>query len=301
MTGLTGTTVTVCICTYKRPELLRRALAAVAEQDTRGSFTYSIVVVDNDARQSAAEVVKAFGRGSTTQTTYDVETVPNIARARNRAVAHAAGEYVAFMDDDEVPAPDWLGNLMAARAAYHADGVLGPVRPAFDRPPPTWVVRGGFCERPEYATGRWLDWRQTRTGNVLVRRHVLAEFRPPFRPDFGNGGEDQDFFRRAMARGYRFVWCNEAVVHEVVPPERWRRRYMWRRALLRGQNERLLLSPKSLARSLVAVPVYLFAVPLSVLGGQHRVMHYSVRLLDHVGKLLGALGLKPLGTKYLQG
>ena len=40
--------VSVCICTYKRPVLLKRLLEGLGEQDTSGLFTFSIVVVDND-------------------------------------------------------------------------------------------------------------------------------------------------------------------------------------------------------------------------------------------------------------
>jgi cellulose synthase/poly-beta-1,6-N-acetylglucosamine synthase-like glycosyltransferase len=232
---------------------------------------------------------------------YDVEPEQNIALARNRAVARATGDYVAFVDDDELPAPDWLQQLMAARASNSADGVLGPVRPLFDRPPPPWVVRGGFCERAEHGTGAWLHWRQTRTGNVLLTREVLAALQPPFRREFGNGGEDQDFFRRAMAAGYRFVWCNEAVVHEVVPRERWKRTYLLKRAFLRGQNERLLLNAPSIAKSLLAVPLYALLLPILFMLGQHLFMKYSIRLLDHTGKLFAALGLSLVGERYLSG
>ena len=56
----------------------------------------------------------------------------------------------------------------------------------------------------------------------------------PFRPEFLTG-EDQDFFRRMIDRGHVFVWCDEAVAYEVVPPVRWRRTFMLRRALLRGR------------------------------------------------------------------
>jgi succinoglycan biosynthesis protein ExoM len=89
------------------------------------------------------------------------------------------------------------------------------------------------------------------------------------------------------------------VVYEVVPPERCRRSYMLKRALLRGQNERHLLQARSLAKSIIAVPLYAMLLPFLLLLGQHLFMRYSIRLLDHTGKLAAALGLRPLGEKYL--
>jgi succinoglycan biosynthesis protein ExoM len=299
MTAVSISTIAVCICTHKRPHLLRRTLEQLEAQATFGRFTYSIVVSDNDRLQSAKPVVTTFSAASSIPTSYCVEPEQNIALARNKAIAIAKGDYVAFIDDDELPARDWLATLLSACEVHDADGVLGPVRPFFDQPPPNWLIRGRFCERPEHRTGQRLHWKQTRTGNALVKKKLLDRTQPPFRREFGNGGEDQDFFRRMIHAGHRFVWCNEAVVYEVVPPERWRRSYLLRRALLRGQNERLLLNARSISRSIAAVPLYALLLPFLLPLGQHLFLRYLIRLLDHAGKLLAAIGLQPVGTRYL--
>ena len=135
----------------------------------------------------------------------------------------------------------------------------------------------------------------------MFRRAILDGIAEPFDPRYGNGGEDQDFFRRMMQRGGKFVWCNEAPVLEVVPPERWKRRYMLRRALLRGQNEKGMLTVGSVAKSLVAVAVYTLLLPVLVFFGQSVLMRFLIRLFDHLGKLLGALRFKPAGEGYLSG
>src|SRR6266852_2150668 len=105
-------TVTVCICTYRRPDPLRRLLVALGEQQTRGRFSYSIVVADNDRCESAREVVARFAAESPVAVTYCVEPEQNIALARNRALMDAGGDFVAFIDDDEFPADDWLSRLL---------------------------------------------------------------------------------------------------------------------------------------------------------------------------------------------
>ncbi len=123
----------------------------------------------------------------------------------------------------------------------------------------------------------------------------------PFAPSFGNGGEDQDFFKRLIEGGARFLWCNEAPVHETVPPERCGRGYLLRRALLRGQNEKDLTDRAGICKSLLAVPIYALLLPAALVMGQHRFMQVSIRLCDHAGKLLSVMGFKPLGAKYLSG
>jgi glycosyltransferase involved in cell wall biosynthesis len=281
--------------------MLERTLAATAKQDTRGQFTFAVVVADNDARESAKQVVSDFRAASGLEATYCVEPEQNIALARNKALENAKGDFIAFIDDDELPVTDWLFLMLKSCEEYGADGVLGPVRPFFEQEPPQWLKRGRFCERPEHRTGTMLNWRETRTGNAVFRKQILHGIKEPFRKEFGGGGEDQDFFRRMMQRGCRFVWCNEAAVYEVVPPERCRRSYILKRALLRGQNERHLLHARSLVKSVVAVPLYALLLPFLLLAGQHVFMDYSIRLLDHTGKLAAAFGFRPLGKTYLSG
>lgn len=293
--------VSVCICTFKRPVLLKKLLQKLAEQKTEGLFTFSAVVTDNDREQSARHVVDECAASLQLRVKYCCEPEQNIALARNCAVRNAEGDFIAFIDDDEFPPADWLLNLVKVCESRKVAGVLAPVRPFFETEPPAWLVQGRFCERPEYVTGYVLAWRETRTGNVLFRREILRGVAEPFRPEFGNGGEDQEFFRRMMERGATFMWCNEAAVHEVVPPERWRRRYLLKRALQRGQCETGFADWRSICKSLIAVPLYLFLLPFLLLGGHDRFVKYSIRLCDHTGKLLGVAGLKPMGSKYYSG
>jgi hypothetical protein len=76
---------------------------------------------------------------------------------------------------------------------------------------------------------------------------------------------------------------------------------MLRRALLRGQNEKKLTGFGSFAKSLIAVPLYAVMLPFLALIGHHLFMRYLIRLCDHAGKLMGVMGLKPLGNKYIGG
>ena len=103
--------ICVCICTYKRPELLKRLLSKLEEQETEGLFDYSILIVDNDSSGSARQIVKSYARQSKISINYYVEPDQSIALARNKAVANAKGEFVAFIDDDEAPTRRWLLNL----------------------------------------------------------------------------------------------------------------------------------------------------------------------------------------------
>jgi succinoglycan biosynthesis protein ExoM len=286
--------INVCICTFKRADLLRLLLDRLKNQQTDGFFTYSVTVADNDPAQSARSVVASFSTGAGVQVTYCFESEQNIARARNKALQHVNGNFIAFIDDDEYPSDGWLLNLFNACAAYGVDGVLGPVKPYFEHEPPKWVRKGRFFDRPAFDTGYKLTWGQARTGNVLFKREILNGVDTPFRTEFNTAGEDVDFFRRMMEKGRTFIWCEAAVVHELVPASRCTRRYLLRRALLRGSNfskhptDRF----KNGATSLIAVPCYALSLPILLLFGQHVFLRYLIKLLDHVSRLLAFAGLK---------
>jgi len=289
----------VCICTYRRPRELHRLLQSLARQEVAGRFSFSVVVADNDAAIAARPVVAAFKENAPFALHYVWEPRRNIALARNAALTCAHGDAVVFIDDDETPAPDWLHQLVQAWRAHGVAGVLGPVLPRFDTPPPDWVIKGGFYTRPNPPTGTILTSRQCRTGNALIERRLLLDGQPAFREEFGTGGEDQDFFARMIAAGHRFVWCRTAIVHEHIPPSRWQRRFLLRRALLRGRDS---LRPadgraSALARAVVAVPLYALALPWLSLGGQHLFMTYAVKLCDHVGRLLALARLNPVNER----
>lgn len=293
--------ISVCVCTFQRPALLERLLAEIEQQATGGKFTYSVIVCDNDSAQSARPVVSQFAAKSRAPITYCAEPRQNISLARNRTLEHARGNFVAFIDDDEFPGRQWLATMLSTCEREQAAGVLGPVRPHFDREPPGWIVRGKFCERPEHPTGTRMKWDESRTGNLLFRRSILDGLDPVFDPQFGTGGEDKDFFMRLTQRGHTFVWCNEAPVYETVPPSRWTRGYMLKRALLRGRN--ILKHPEGklglLAKSAAAVPLYTLILPPMLLLGQHQFMRYCVKLCDHLGRLLALAGLNPVNEREL--
>jgi glycosyltransferase involved in cell wall biosynthesis len=290
--------VSVCICTYRRPLLLKRLLDELSSQDTAGLFTFSIVIADNDqARSAEAVVVEAYARNGV-PIKYCVEPRQNIALARNKVVENAEGEFLAFIDDDEFPGRDWLLNLYRTRQEYNVDGVLGPVMRHFDQVPPVWLQKSQFYVRRVNPTGMRVDWHEARTGNVLLKREIVIGDAAPFRPEF-RAGEDQDFFRRKIDEGRVFIWSAEAEAFEVVPPSRWKRVYLMRKALLRGATAGLHCDAVGVIKSIIAIPLYTLALPFSLLAGHHYFMTLLVKLCDHLGKLLILVGINPIREQYV--
>jgi cellulose synthase/poly-beta-1,6-N-acetylglucosamine synthase-like glycosyltransferase len=291
--------ISVCVCSYQRPALLKRTLIGLSAQDTKGQFEYSVVVCDNDDRESARAVVSELSPKSPQTITYCCEPRRGIAHARNTALDNATGDAIAFIDDDEVPDEQWLYHLYDSQQKQVASAVLGPVRPYFDGEPPAWILKAGLCNRPEHPTGYMLAWSECRTGNVLFKKEITQGIQPVFRAEMVTGS-DVDFFLRLAQKGHKFTWCNEAVVYELVPPNRWKRSFMLKRALLRGGNmmRRGHLPPRvrllRVGTSAIAVPLYTAMLPFLQLRGHHLFMKYLIKWCDHFGRLLGFFNIEPV-------
>jgi len=283
--------------------LLEQLLSAIEKQETEDLFEFSAVVVDNDKSESALATVESFTRRSGLPVRYDVEPEQNIALTRNRVLANSRGNFVAFIDDDEIPQPSWLLTLYKALNNYTCDGILAPVLPLFEQEPPKWVLKGDYFNRPTHPTGHVLEWTNTRTGNALLKRELFQGEPIWFDPAFGSGGEDRDLFRRLIEKGHVFIWCNEAAVHESVPSNRWKKSVLLKRALLRGKMalNKPETGPLSILKSMIAIAAYTTSLPVLALFGQHIFMHYLIKLCDHLGKVLAFLGIDLVKEKYVGG
>jgi succinoglycan biosynthesis protein ExoM len=292
--------ISVCIPTFHRNRMLERLLRKISIQETGGFFRFSVVIVDNDAAGPARETVMRLRAELGLEISYSIEAEQTIPAARNHALEIAHGNYIGIIDDDEFPPPNWLITLFRAMETFDADGVLGPVHPYFEKEPPTWLIKGKFCERPVHRTGTLLHWDQTRTGNVLIKRAVFDRHNLRFDENFKSGGSDREFFKQAMRAGCKFVAVEEASVYETVPPERWTKSYWLKRAMVNGFNahrnslnqmhglSRVLVPMKSTA----AVLAYALAVPFCACGGRHLLMNCLERGCHHLSRLLGMVGIE---------
>ena len=282
--------ISVCICTFKRPASLERLLDGLASLSTDSSFSFEIVVVDNDNRRSAEEVVLRLGRQSSVPVAYDCEPEQNISLTRNRAIRNATGNLVAFIDDDEWPVSGWLVQLHQTLRHHAVDGVLGPVLPHCPDDAPAWLGKSGVLERRRLPTGTMISARDCRTGNVLLERALFPAGGLWFDPGLGRtGGEDGEFFSRQLRDKRRFVWCDEAEVFETVPAERWTVSFHIKRYLRSGTVTGELIRSGDLRQR------GLLAKNLVLLGGLGAIApiaiflptHHSVRFFQKVAYCCG--------------
>ena len=291
--------VTVCICTYKRPDMLGRLLDRLEHQTASGRFEFSIVVVDNDANRSAESVVAAAQASSERSIVYFNEPQANIAIARNRTLELTDGDYAAFIDDDEYPEQDWLLSLLSTAEQFGSEAVIGFVKPDFGREPAAWIARGKFFFKPAPPpppSGTPLS--AGITSNALVSMHAVRRAGLAFDPAFGrSGGEDDKFFRDLLAAGMNLVFCAEAIVHEDIPEDRQSASYLWKRHHLQGRTYVRIAraingqqqARAAVLKSVAAAAAYCVAMPFMFLRGRHAAIDYSLRLAWHLGYIAASM------------
>ena len=288
--------ISVCITTYRRQERLELLLDDLVKQELLPS---EVIVVDNDATGSAHEVVeKQIKSGTPFPIHYDIQPVKNISLTRNRTVALAKYDWIAFIDDNERAPVLWLSQLAKAITECKADGVLGPVVPIVPLEAPDWIQRGHFYDWSRLETGEEVPLNKLRFGNVILRASILRTSPEPFDTCYGlTGGEDGDLLMRLAQQGACIVWCDEAIVLEPVESTRLSLRWLLLRAFHGGQdfarhklngrfgNITLLGQIRLLLRAFVffviSVVLMIFHLPF----GRHRAAHWLLKASANLGKL----------------
>jgi glycosyltransferase involved in cell wall biosynthesis len=172
--------VSVCACTYRRLEGLRallQGLGALEFTEMRRA-DLNVIIVDNGGSESARKICHEFEQKSSIPITYVHEPRRGIPQARNACLDHIAPtcDFFAFIDDDEIPDPNWLEQLLLTQARTGADVVRGCVEPILPDGSPTWIKDGHFFGWPRSHpdTGKSLlddgqEIGSAATNNVLVR------------------------------------------------------------------------------------------------------------------------------------
>ncbi|HMP90675.1 MAG TPA: glycosyltransferase family 2 protein [Kiritimatiellia bacterium] len=225
----------VCICTFRRPQGLRKLLASLAAQ--HNAPPYEVVVVDNDPDGQAEPVTRAFREDL--NLVYVCDPFVCLAGARNRSVREAKGEFLAFVDDDETVSPTWLTTMHRVLVEHEAAVVCGPVKITFEDKVPLAVRGSRIFKRTRFPNeGESLPWFWAYTGNAYVRRSIMPDPDQPFEVKFGRtGGEDVDCFRKIHDAGGRLISAGEgAMVHEFREHDRANYRWILRRSIRNGGN-----------------------------------------------------------------
>ncbi|MEL6747679.1 MAG: glycosyltransferase family A protein [Pseudomonadota bacterium] len=181
--------ITLLICTYRRPRAFSNLIASVKALQTVPGLDVQIVVVDNSGQPERESYVPAAVKDVPWPVHYVIENKIGYASARNAALRkglETGAEVFAFTDDDMILSPDWMLAHLTSLAALGCDVVNGRI----------------YGMRRRFAHGRVL--KTCGAGNVSFRRHLVdpSGLHLKFDEVYNRlGKEDQAFFRSAVRSG----------------------------------------------------------------------------------------------------
>lgn len=235
-------TVAVIIAAYAEDRWLR--LHDVIESLQRQTRRPDEIILVIDHNPSLVAVARATLSG--------VRVVENthargLSGARNTGIELAGAEFVAFVDDDATPEPDWLETLLLACVEQGAVGAGGALLPEWQGERPGWFPdEFGWVIGCSYAG---LPSQQAKVRNLigasmLIRRRAFA-IAGGFREDMGRigrhpvGCEETDWCLRAqrMLPGGYFLYAPDARSLHFVPESRAQLSYFIRRCYHEGMSK----------------------------------------------------------------
>lgn len=284
--------ISVCMCTYKRKHL-KLTLESVGALRLEENIDLEIVVVDNDEAQSGRDICSILAASLQHPIKYEAEPRKNISAARNKCLDIAQGDWIAFIDDDEVADKDWLSNLLDCARQYESQAVFGRVNTIYPKDCPDWILKGRFFDRKIKISGSTVT--SGACNSTLLDNRLRKHLGIKFDESYGlTGGEDADFFHRFHLNGAKMVNCHEAFVEEEIEPNRLNANYLIKRALRIGQTftkYRFCQSKttdakfKFIFNNTVQALGFSFLTLLYLPLGKRRYFNMYLKLVDKYGKL----------------
>lgn len=214
--------VSVVLCTYNRAHALVTAIESLLALRIPLNWEVEVLAVDNGSTDATRHVIADIATRTDGRLRYCFEPRPGVAAARNRGVAEAASDWIAFFDDDQCADPNWLGALVMRALENNVRVVGGAVRlrlPPGQKQLPG-AIRRIFGETPNKSEAvRYSDRFAPGTGNLLLHRTVFEDV-GVFDPDLIEAGEDTDLYRRIRQAGIEAWFEPDAIVEHIVPEAR---------------------------------------------------------------------------------
>lgn len=241
--------LSIIICTYNREKYIPQLLESIAREDFPYSG-YEIVFVNNNSPDQTAQRCRKFQAAHPEiNFAYFEEKKQGLSHARNRGIAEARGNILAFIDDDALAHDAYLDNMHKAfqnRPEIFAAG--GKILPLYESKRPKWMSRFlepvmsvidlGHKQKPfprnKFPVG----------ANMMFRKTVFEQV-GNFNTELGRtgkkmlGGEEKDLFYRMRKADMPVFYLPDVTVSHTVPDERLTKAFIRKQALGIGESEKI--------------------------------------------------------------
>jgi len=291
----------VCIATYKRPDLLKKLIDSLLLQKNINILEVEILIVDNDSEGSAEKVFKGFFGNVNCELSYDIQPEKNISLTRNLAVQKVKGEYIFFIDDDEFANENWMITHINNMKKYDADCAFGQVRSYFSENTPGWIKNCMVYHRNTNPSGE--EPANMNTGNCIIKSELFLTKGYQFDPEYGiTGGSDYQLFSNILNDGYKLISCYEAITYEYVSESRANVKWLIRRVARTGNNfsrtqieqangiKKIIVRIKEFSKGLIQ-SVIAIIISIILLWNPTKSLNWLLTAVSNISKPIAVLGI----------
>ncbi|MBK8979171.1 MAG: glycosyltransferase [Planctomycetes bacterium] len=257
------------VCTLDRGPAIGQTIRSLCAQAPSGDGRpFEVLLVDNGSAPANAALLRALCEEHAPACRLVVEPERGLSIARNRGIREARGEFLVFVDDDAIAAPDLLARYVEEFARVPDLGLCGGrVRLHYLSPPPPWLDSALVPYLSAFEQGdepKDLAPIDAPRGCNMAFRATVFERIPPFSDRFGRkgrsllSGEEIEVAYRVAAAGWRIRYLPGASIDHLVDPVRFAPAWFARRIHWQGRSIALLdLVHRGRARLLRKLPWHL--------------------------------------------
>ncbi|MBD1927468.1 glycosyltransferase family 2 protein [Trichocoleus sp. FACHB-90] len=226
---------TVAIPTYNGESRLTKVIEQLREQINTAHFSWEIIVVDNNSNDNTKEVVQDYQANWHHQPyplRYCFEAQQGLSFARQRAVEEAKGTFVGFLDDDTLPASDWVAAAYLFGQEHPKAGAYGgQIHGNFEVSPPKNFERiQSFLAIKERGAKPNLYEPETLSlppgAGLVIRKQAWLENVPTRLIRQGRGGNDFEISLHLHRGGWE-IWYNPTMhIYHLIPKSRLEKDYL---------------------------------------------------------------------------
>lgn len=169
--------LSLIICTHNNSQQLSETLAAIAAQRLPADVKIETLVVDNNCTDNTASIVEAFSEAHRfCHVRLVLESRQGLTHARRCGALHSQAEWIAFVDDDCVLEPDWVGQALGfARQNRQCGAIGGRVVLDYETPPPAYLNEFGWLMAQQDFGDRSKRVSWLVGAGLMLRRTALVE------------------------------------------------------------------------------------------------------------------------------
>lgn len=205
------TKISVIISTYNRPDLLKTAIKSVLDQTFQD---FELIVVNNNGTEETKNVIDSFNSG---KIRYIFEPKQGRYYANNAAIKVSRGEYIVYLDDDDIFFPNHLETLFSRIYSSQADIIYGRNRWVIGKwVNNEWVELKDLTDNSKYEQNRIYTSCIIANQNVMHHRRIIEKI--GLYQEQPERGSDWEFHVRC-ARNYPHIERINQVTSEVRVPD----------------------------------------------------------------------------------